>query len=333
MKIEDLISLGNRYRESISQLYSLDPRMLKFLGGFESLIYEYLDDENLIIIRVTHSSHRSMDQIRAEINWITFLVQNKLPVVIPIRNRNGQYEKRITIDSGPAYFIVVAFEKIVGEILSSKKLEDWDLSFAEKWGKLVGKMHKLTKNYNPNIKRIGWDEEPRMDPSKYLPKNDSQIIDKITSHIKKIQSLPKDKRSYGLIHSDIHASNLILKSDRSLVLIDFDDSVFQWYVTDIANVLYYLMWSKTDNSGEYKEKYIKKFMRKFLGAYSTENSLDESWFAVIPDFLLLRDIQIYIALHEKYDINDAPDQIKTMFKELRERILDGRPIIDVKNIF
>ncbi len=55
--------------------------------------------------------------------------------------------------------------------------------------------------------------------------------------LKEIETLPKDKDSYGLIHNDLHPGNFLIDGER-IHLIDFDGCMYSWYAFDIGNALY-----------------------------------------------------------------------------------------------
>ncbi|MFC1888122.1 hypothetical protein ACFLYK_04875, partial [Candidatus Cloacimonadota bacterium] len=60
--------------------YKLNHKNIKSLGRFESFIYEFNKDSTDHILRITHSLHRTEDQIAAEIDWINYLADNEVSV-------------------------------------------------------------------------------------------------------------------------------------------------------------------------------------------------------------------------------------------------------------
>jgi hypothetical protein len=46
---------------------------VKKLGDFENYVFEAYRGNNPVILRITHNSHRSKDEILAELDWMNYL--------------------------------------------------------------------------------------------------------------------------------------------------------------------------------------------------------------------------------------------------------------------
>ena len=53
----------------------------------------------------------------------------------------------------------------------------------------------------------------------------------------RLQSMPKDRNNFGMIHADLHANN-VLRNNGQLYVIDFDDAGFGWHAFDLAVAVY-----------------------------------------------------------------------------------------------
>src|SRR5687767_8892825 len=91
------------------------PDNLKLIGELENFVYEFNDGQNNFILRITHSSHRSNELIKAELDWINFLAVNDIPVCKPIPSINNSFIE--TFESENSYFIICAFEKARGQLI------------------------------------------------------------------------------------------------------------------------------------------------------------------------------------------------------------------------
>jgi hypothetical protein len=72
-------------------------------------------------------------------------------------------------------------------------------------------LNALTKDYvlsDPAFKRQEWDEEDQLNVRKYLPEQEADVIRYADELMARIRSLPKDRDSYGLIHTDLRYSLL-----------------------------------------------------------------------------------------------------------------------------
>ena len=53
--------------------YKIDSSKTKLLDGFESFIYQCERENTQYILRISHSLHRTPNEIRGEIDWINYL--------------------------------------------------------------------------------------------------------------------------------------------------------------------------------------------------------------------------------------------------------------------
>jgi Ser/Thr protein kinase RdoA (MazF antagonist) len=89
-------------------------------------------------------------------------------------------------------------------------------------------------------------------------------------------------------------------------------------------VLFYAAMFKEDMAA-----YTAAFMRDFLRGYSQENKLDPIWLAELPNFLKLREVDLYALIHFSFDLESEDDPWVTGYMEGRkERIEAGLPYID-----
>jgi len=87
-----------------------------FIRKMENFVYS-IDGYNSIL-RITHHRHRKMEDLKAELNWMSFLQTQSIHVAHPIKNKNSQLIHQFE-DDGEAYFAVV-FKKAEGLPLSKK---------------------------------------------------------------------------------------------------------------------------------------------------------------------------------------------------------------------
>lgn len=92
--------------------FGVDIDEVKLIGGFQNFIYEYKKQGNPYILRLTHSSHRSENLIKGELDFIKYLSNNGVSASRPIYSRYNLLTEKV--DAGKSYFIVTSFEKAVG---------------------------------------------------------------------------------------------------------------------------------------------------------------------------------------------------------------------------
>ncbi len=225
--------------DEISNRYGIIKNKLKPLGDFENFVYEYENNERNFILRVTHSSHRNTNLVRAELDWISYLSQNGVSIPNAILSENDELVE--VVEAENSYCIIVAFEKAKG---THPKDDDWNANLFQKWGQIVGQIHNLTKRYKPDnlFKREQWYEDDMFNKiDKYIPSSQSIVIKKCNKLIEHLYNLPTDEDSYGLIHTDVHQGNFFIYNGE-ITLFDFDDCSYKWFASDIAITLFYALW-------------------------------------------------------------------------------------------
>jgi len=189
-------------------------------------------------LRITHSYHRSPEEVIGEIQWINYLYVVER-VFRRLENLSIEdYVEIIEMKNG-TNFIIVSFRKAKGKPAHEIDLTNNHIKNREK---LIGKLHRLTKNYSPEntmYKRREWYNENcfKFD-DEMMKKIDSSVVKKSKKIINMVKEMFIDKDSYGLIHTDAHTGNFFI-DDGELTLFDFDDSAYKHFISDIAVVLFY----------------------------------------------------------------------------------------------
>ncbi|MHA1739695.1 MAG: phosphotransferase enzyme family protein [Candidatus Heimdallarchaeota archaeon] len=281
--------------------FDLNKKETKVHNSFESFIYYSEWQGEPCILRITHSSHRTTNQIKGELDWINFLADRGAPVCRAYPSPTGEFVERVDVANKTSYFSVAVFEKAEGEFIRNNK-EKLTTEFVQKWGKLIGMLHRLTKDYPEPTK-----EMIRPEWSAYIPRieqflaDDSVALPKAKEIFAKILVLPKDKDSYGLIHYDVHQSNFLINNDE-FALFDFDDSEYSWFIADIAVIMITIFWGGL-NGEQNREEFAQWFFENIMIGYKTENTLSNWWLKKLPDFIRLRHVLLYSVLKQEMKLN------------------------------
>ncbi|MCT8139354.1 phosphotransferase [Anaerobacillus sp. CMMVII] len=318
---EDVLKIG-------AELFMLDYSTLEKLGSFENYVFSAQRKGEEFILRLTHSSHRSKQQVEAELAWLQYLQSKNAPVCGPISSKNGQLVE--AIPAGKTFFFISLFEKAKG---TAVKVQDpiFNEKLFKAWGRATGILHRLSNDYvEPNgiIKRPDLVEEFRIQFAPFIPNDDVKVKEKVTSILLAIKNLPKDKERYRLIHSDIHSGNFFYDG-ADITIFDFDDSTYHHLIGDIAIPIYYSLW--LNNKIINKEKFInEEFLPAFMKGYVKENHINLTLLNDIELFLKLRDCELYGVLHKKWDLSSLNEKQKNILNEIRERIISDTPIVSVQ---
>ena len=280
---EDILELAKT-------LYQMDENSLKLLGGFESFVYEYTCKSKPYILKITHQSHRTKDQIDSEFDFVNYLYHHGGSVSKPVYNRHGNFTHRYPLDSG--YFTLSSTEKALGNRPTDVLV---NLTLQQKYGQTIGLFHKLTMTYKPSFnidQRFTWYEDPLiLEAKSYLDDNDAFVYEKLEQVISDIKRILETPDNYGLIHTDIHRSNFLVDENHNLTVFDFDDASYHYFMSDIAIAIFYSLFFHPD-----KDSISTDFMIHLLKGYRLEHTFTKDAFLSLELFFRLRMIILYIAL-------------------------------------
>ncbi len=309
--------------------YGVAPAALRALDGFESFIYEYERDGQGYILRIGHAHRRSEALIRGEVDWINYLAAHIEPqapfgVAQAVNSAKGNLVEALPDGEGE-HFLAVSFRKAPGEAVRQNTFTP---ELIETYGRMLGCMHALARAYQPGDPagaRMHWDDPILLDVARELPPTEALAARRYAELRAALRRLPRnDPAAYGLIHQDAHGGNIFVENGMHLTLFDFDDCCYSWYANDIAIVLFYAVMWKPDPAA-----YTGMFMRHFLNGYRQENELDPAWLRLIPDFLKLREIELYAVIHRSFDVTHLTDRWVAGYMDGRKaRIENGVPYLD-----
>lgn len=290
------------------------------LNGFQNFVYSGVIGDREIILRITHITHRNESLTRAELDFVMFLADHGMKAARPIQSLSGDFIH--IIDES---FTAAAFEKAPGR---SAVIAEESSTFYENIGQMVGKIHKLSRNYSPQIPRFEWNDNTLLASfKKYCPLELHPNFDLI---ITEVSALPKEKDTYGLIHGDISPGNYLNDEDEAFI-IDYDEVEYSWFVSDIAAPLFYEIPIPWVVSEDVRKEIAKRYYGSFLNGYAKENTISQDQLSQIPLFINLRQARVLAALYRSRDFN-APDWSE-WFEQARRfyygNLLNNAPYIEM----
>ncbi|UCG03745.1 MAG: phosphotransferase [Candidatus Heimdallarchaeota archaeon] len=273
--------------------WDVDSSTLSFLRGFENQVYSFKKDGLNYILRVGHSNHMSHDLVQAEMDWIAFLHNHGIPVPKPLVSLDGKLVEKFVVEND--YFNVIALEKIPGNHLDFQQPRAWSEEIIYQWGKIIGKMHALSKEYiTKNNRRYDFNPTATL-VEEMIPNEPNDIKSKIIEIFQSLKSLPKTKDSYGLVHSDLHPGNFLIRNKAITGILDFDRTCYKWFISEIAVALYYPLYHSPLNADKnQQEDFLLNFIPKFWEGYKSENFLDSQWLSTLNTFVKVRDAILFL---------------------------------------
>lgn len=210
--------------------FAFETSSLEFISNSTNEVYRFTKKDEAYILRITEKSHAYVGKIKAEVDWVNYLVQNGVRASLPIRTIDNQLTALYEEDD--KCFIATAFHMAPGRFFDKNEPKLWGTSIFKQWGEIMGKMHMLSKSYIPlETKRDDWRNSEIKNP--HLQGKYRVLLEKLRSLETRIMNLPREGDSYGLIHNDFHPYNFHIDGEL-ITVFDFDDSIYGWFSLDIA---------------------------------------------------------------------------------------------------
>ena len=129
--------------------------------GAANLVFEYKQNETPLILRITFTPERTLGQIQAELDFVTYLSDHGVNVSRPVPSLTGNLVE--TVQAAGLPFHIVSFIKGKGmrvpdngyRYRADAPIEE----YFQNWGRILGQMHARTKGYQPpsdEIRRPAW---------------------------------------------------------------------------------------------------------------------------------------------------------------------------------
>lgn len=294
------------------KLWHFDDTDLKFIRGNENWVYEYKD----YILRLTATYHRSPHELKAELEWVSYLGNQGLSVSVPIKSSNSCCVEKISAD-----WSCTVFKKARGEQLT--KAHKFTKDVFQSWGKLTGAIHKATTFYCPSINRRNqwYEDDGYLLSQKALKETDlaNPMAIQYVELLNKLSTYKKNENSYGLIHGDFHHGNFHYDEvSNQITLFDFDDSNYFWYAFDLVVPFASLELSKHFHGVEVDYTDLQKH---FIEAYHKEYDLDSYWFDQLSIFRKYRFVSLYFwskgrSLNYRVDSQDSTNKFMDVCEKL-----------------
>jgi Ser/Thr protein kinase RdoA (MazF antagonist) len=267
-----------------AELYGFDTDSAKEAPGHDggrNLVFMIGTDS---VLRVSSLSDRNFEDYEAEIEYVHYLSEGGASVADSIPSGKGN---RIEIIDGMA---VTMFEAAKGDQIADHGYRYIDGVPIDEYfyltGKVLGKMHALSKHYRPIHKRFDFFEKyneeyfERLIPDNFFClhiKMGRQIKDRLHNILEELRKLPQSSENYGMVHFDYSDGNYNIEYDTGKInVFDFDNCRTCWYLYDIANLWSHgLGWIAWNNDANERRAYMEKYMQTVIKGYRTECTITD----------------------------------------------------------
>ena len=210
----------------------------------------------------------------SELEFIRYLSSNQYPALRTVLSNNS--EELVTASTPWGEYYASVFERVLGNQIGSTDLSD---AIMIEYGKTLGKLHKLSSQYNPKNRRWSYEDVFQWIKKTLRSFNSQEFalaeVDFLQMHFSKI---PKSPENYGLVHYDFELDNVFYdEAIGTCHVIDFDDAMYHWYAMDIEQAFE----SINDELEPLCQEQAKKC---FLKGYESVYSVTDQMLSLLPLF-------------------------------------------------
>ncbi|MGA3599441.1 phosphotransferase enzyme family protein [Lysinibacillus agricola] len=303
-----MMNLGNMVRgvasnavaQSLVQFWEYDEGTLELWRASSNFVYAFERNQVQYFLRVSFEQDKSIEQIKAELEFMQYLRLNGFPSVTPIQSISGELIETLKTPEGT--YIAVVFSAANGINLDADTITAKQM---EGWGRSLASLHFLSKTFEPvSERRKSWLDTVQFMESVFKKHPGEQIALQELSKVSNwLQSLPTNKDVFGLIHYDFQLDNIFLEEnkDHSFNIIDFDDAIYHWYALDIVTAL--------DDFIDDDNPHSKLLIQSFLNGYRSKMDLENDVVAQFPQFQRYANLYKFSRILKSLDygeINETP---------------------------
>jgi Ser/Thr protein kinase RdoA (MazF antagonist) len=242
MTYNEVVKIGNTYLlPVVSELYGLEGceiKPVKAHTGGRNVVYTCeKEGAGAKILRIAFLNDRCREDFLAEVEYIRYLFEHGGSVSDVVSSRKGNLLEEITHNNH--IFFVCLFEKARGKALVENNYQYREgapiTEYYYNCGKVLGKLHQLSKGYNPVHRRYSFfDKKYNAEYiDKLIPDSLSLLKEKLVELLKTLEGLERGRESFGMIHFDYNDGNYTIDFDTGKITVyDFDNSCFGWYMYD-----------------------------------------------------------------------------------------------------
>jgi Ser/Thr protein kinase RdoA (MazF antagonist) len=316
MTHKEVIKIGDAYLlPQISELYELKGYEITPIeahdGGRNVIYFCEKKDAEAKVLRIAFLNDRSEEDFLGEVEYIRYLFEHGGSVSNVISSIKGNLLEKIIYNNHTFY--VCLFEKAKGKMLVENNYRYRKgvpiTEYYYNCGKVLGKLHQLSKEYNPVHRRYSFfDKYTPEYIDKLLPDSLSLLKKKLFELLKTLEELDVGTESFGLIHFDYNDGNYNIDFDNGQITVyDFDNSLYCWYMVDLADLWKHgIGWAKFEKDFDKRRKLMDEYFETVLAGYRSETSIKES---------MLEKLQLFLQVSRLEGIVDAFEVMKNNNQE------------------
>jgi Ser/Thr protein kinase RdoA (MazF antagonist) len=233
-----------------------DGATLRLLKYRENAVFEVsIAGTPTFILRVHRRGYHTDEALRSELTWIRALAEAQVPTPHVVMTEQGGFLTRVPATDGGAAYQCDLLSWVAGVPLGHIESQTFgQKEFVQRAydqvGRLAARLHLHSRSWRPSepLVRHSWDEDGCLGENATwghysglhtLTRAERSLLHGASEVARsRLADYGKSPSRFGLIHSDLVPENLLLDGDACTV-IDFDDAGFGWFMSDIANAVFF----------------------------------------------------------------------------------------------
>ncbi|MGG0720253.1 phosphotransferase [Robertmurraya massiliosenegalensis] len=295
MIYNEVVKIGDAYLLPLaSELYGLEGYEIKLvkahIGGRNVVYTCEKKGTEAKILRISFLNDRSREDFQGEVEYIRYLFEHGGSVSDVVNSRKGNLLEEITHNNHT--FFICMFKKAKGKMLVENNYRyRKGIPITEYYyncGKVLGKMHQLSKGYIPVHSRYSFfDKYTAEYIEKLIPGSLPLLKEKMLDLLKSLKELDRNSESFGMVHFDYNDGNYSIDFDTGQITVyDFDNSCYCWYMFDLAGLWTHgVGWIQFEPDAGKRKQFMDNYFETVLEGYKSETGIENSMLDKLPLFI------------------------------------------------
>jgi len=316
-----------RAAREVLDAWNLEVRDIHLVSVSENIAFRVDDVAGQpYVLRLHRPWYHDLDELISEQTWTAALREAGVDVPVAVMTRSGDGYVPVEVAGERRYAGIL--EWVDGPTMYDVMHDNDDPVFVcdcfAKLGEIMASIHAQTTDWTipPGFRRHRLDadglmgEQPfwgRFWESPHLAAHERDRLAALRETVHGIlQAYGTQPAVFGLIHADLHSSNVIAGGER-LHVIDFDDAGFGWHAYDMAVALYHFQ----------GERGFDEVTAALVQGYRQVRPVSDETLARIPLFLLIRSLASigWIAARPELDHGDRTTRLMRLVEDSADAIL------------
>ncbi|WP_409298971.1 phosphotransferase enzyme family protein [Peribacillus sp. SCS-26] len=298
----------SRLAEEILSPWNYEPGTVYFVRASANFIFRFTYQRRRYFLRFNSAEEKELSGIQCELEILQQLSSSEVTTVKPVMSKNGYaVEKSVNLQGT---FYASVFEELPGGHID---LENMDKGNLFEWGRALGSLHNEFSQLPEGCLECRDNPQSLLEKVKeWLPTRSPKVARELDQIEHEMSFWPKSKETYGYIHFDCEPDNVLFNEGRAGI-IDFDDSMNNWYGADIV-------YSLRDLDG-INEKYEK--LQPFLQGYRNRFKLESDFYEKAEWYFRFHQLYMYARMLRSVDIKEHssdPEWLRVLRNKLLSEI-------------